>query len=264
MRKLTISTLLLSATLAASPSHAGWGSLLDDVKKTGADLLQQTSNSSVNTDISTDLNTNIGSTSLSSEALINGLREALAVGSERAIKQISAQGGYLNDSKIRVPLPAGLNKLAGALRQFGMGKQVEQFEQSINRAAERASAQATAILIDNIKNMSFDDALKIYQGSGDAATQYFREKSGPKIAALFKPVVDSALSEVGATRYYNDLALKAAKLPIVGKKINGDLTSHVTNAALDGLFLTLAAEEKLIRKDPASRTTALLKQLWNK
>lgn len=256
MRKLTIPTLLLSATLAASPSHAGWSSLLDDVKKTGANLLQQTSKSSINTDI--------GSTSLSSEALINGLREALAVGSERAIKQISAPGGYLNDSKIRVPLPAGLNKLAGALRQFGMGKQVEQFEQSMNRAAERAAAQATAILIDNIKNMSFDDARKIYQGSGDAATQYFREKSGPKIAALFKPVVDSALSEVGATRYYNDLALKAAQLPIVGKKINGDLTSHVTNAALDGLFLTLAAEEQLIRKDPASRTTALLKKLWNK
>ena len=251
MRKLTIPTLLLSATLAASPSHAGWSSLLDDVKKAGANLLQQTSKSSINTDI--------GSASLSSEALINGLREALAVGSERAIKQISAPGGYLNDSKIRVPLPAGLNKLAGALRQFGMGKQVEQ---SMNRAAERAAAQATAILIDNIKNMSFDDARKIYQGSADAATQYFREKPGPKIAALFKPVVDSALSEVGATLYYNDLALKAAQLPIVGKKINGDLTSHVTNAALDGLFLTL--EEQLIRKDPASRTTALLKQLWNK
>jgi hypothetical protein len=182
----------------------------------------------------------------------------LAVGSERAIKQISAQGGYLNDSKIRVPLPPGLKKFAGALRKFGMGKQVEQFEQSINRAAERALAQATTILIDNIKSMSFDDARQIYQGSGDVATQYFREESGPKIATLFKPVVDSAINEVGATRCYNDLALKAAQLPIVGKKINGDLTSHVTNAALDGLFLTLAAEEKLIRKDPASRTTALL------
>ncbi|SIS72882.1 DUF4197 domain-containing protein [Neptunomonas antarctica] len=255
MRKLTISTLLLSATLAASTSHAGWGDLLDSVKKTGGELLQQPAKN--------NSSTNISSSSLSSETLINGLREALAVGSERAIKLISAEGGYLNDPQIRVPLPAGLDKLAGPLRQFGMGEQVDQFEQSINRAAERAAPQATAILVDNIRSMSFEDARKIYEGSDDAATQYFREKAGPQIAALFKPEVDSALSEVGATRYYNDLASQAAQLPIVGQQVTGDLSSHVTKAALDGLFLKIAAEEKLIRDNPAARTTDLLKQLWS-
>jgi hypothetical protein len=251
MRKLTISTLLLSATLVASTSHAGWGDLLDSVKKTGGELLQQPAKN--------NSSTNISSASLSSETLINGLREALAVGSERAIKLISAEGGYLNDPQIRVPLPAGLDKLAGPLRQFGMGEQVDQFEQSINRAAERAAPQASAILVKNIRSMSFEDARKIYEGSDDAATQYFREKAGPQIAALFKPEVDSALGEVGATRYYNDLA----QLPIVGQQVTGDLSGHVTKAALDGLFLKLAAEEKLIRDNPAARTTDLLKQLWS-
>ncbi len=252
MRKLTITTLLLSAAIATS-SHAGWGDLVESVKKTGGELIKQPT---------TD-NTTTSNTSLSSDTLVNGLREALVVGSERAIKLISAKGGYLNDPQIRVPMPGVLNQLAGPLRQFGMAEQVDQFEQSINSAAERAAPQATAILIENIRSMSFEDARKIYEGSDDAATQYFREKAGPQIAALFKPEIDTALGEVGATKYYNSLATQAAQLPLVGQQVEGDLTNHVTNAALDGLFLKLAAEEKLIRKNPAARSTELLKKLWS-
>ncbi|WP_372743342.1 DUF4197 domain-containing protein [Neptunomonas sp.] len=252
MRKLTITTLLLSAAIATS-SQAGWSDLVESVKKTGEELIKQPATT----------NSAVSNTSLSSDTLINGLREALVVGSERAIKSISAEGGYLNDPQIRVPMPAVLDKLAGPLRQFGMGDQVDQFEQSINSAAERAAPQATAILVDNIRNMSFDDARKIYEGSDDAATQYFREKAGPQIAALFKPEIDTALGEVGATKYYNSLATQAAQLPLVGQQVEGDLTSHVTTAALDGLFLKLAAEEKLIRQNPAARSTDLLKKLWS-
>lgn len=252
MRKLTMTTLLLSAAIATS-SHAGWSDLVESVKKTGGELIKQPAAS----------NSGVSSASLSSETLINGLREALVVGSERAIKLISAEGGFLNDPQIRVPMPAGLDQLAGPLRKFGMSEQVDQFEQSINRAAERAAPQATAILVDNIKSMSFEDARKIYEGSDDAATQYFREKAGPQIAALFKPEVDGALGEVGATKYYNSLAAQAADLPVIGKQVEGDLTTHVTNAALDGLFLKLAAEEKLIRENPAARSTELLKKLWS-
>lgn len=252
MRTLTITTLLLSAAIATS-SHAGWGDLVESVKKTGGELIKQPTTNSTTT----------SNTSLSSDTLVNGLREALVIGSERAIKLISAEGGYLNDPQIRVPMPGVLNQLAGPLRQFGMSAQVDQFEQSINSAAERAAPQATAILVDNIRSMSFEDARKIYEGSDDAATQYFRDKAGPQIAALFKPEIDTALGEVGATKYYNSLATQAAQLPLVGQQVEGDLTSHVTKAALDGLFLKLAAEEKLIRQNPAARSTELLKKLWS-
>jgi hypothetical protein len=254
MRKLNFFGLLVMATLVANTSHANWGNLLDSVKKKGSELIQQPL---------TGTTANISKPTLSSDTIINGLRDALAIGSERAIKVISLEGGYLNDPQIRVPLPAGLNQLAQPLRQIGMGKQVDQFLQSINRAAERAAPHATNILLDNIRSMSFEDVNMIYKGSDDAATQYFRKKSGPQIAALFKTEVDTALNQVGATRYYNDLTLKAAKIPFVGKQISQDLTSHVTSAALDGLFLKIAAQEKLIRTDPAARTTDFLKTLWN-
>lgn len=247
MRK-TAAVLLLGLTVSATPSYASWGSLVEDVKKTGGELIKQT--------ISADQ-------TIDNETLINGLKEALELGSERAVDVISADGGFLNDSQIRVPMPNVLEKLAKPMRKFGLGEQVDQFEESINRAAERAAPQATTILVDTIKQMTIEDARKIYEGADDAATQYFREKAGPTIAELFKPEVNQALGEVGATRYYDDLAAQAAQLPLIGKEVNTDLTSHVTDAALDGLFTKLAAEEKLIRKNPAARTTELLKKLWN-
>ena len=254
MRQLTAYSLVLSAVLFTSTSHADLGSLLNQVKKKGSELIQQPIASPP---------AKISNPTLSSDAIMNGLRDALTVGSERAINAISLDGGYLNDPQIRVPLPAGLDKLAKPLRQIGMGMQVDQFLQAINRAAERAAPHATDIFLNSIKTMSFEDANIIYKGADDAATQYFRKQSGPKIAALFTPEIDSALDQVGATRYYNDLSIKAAKIPFVGQQINGDLTIHVTSAALDGLFLKIAAQEKLIRKDPLARTTDLLKTLWN-
>ena len=47
-----------------------------------------------------------------------------------------------------------------------------------------------------------------------------------------------------------------------GKKINPDLTAYVTERALAGMFLTVAQEEKNIRKDPVAQTTDLLKKVF--
>jgi hypothetical protein len=41
-----------------------------------------------------------------------------------------------------------------------------------------------------------------------------------------------------------------------------DVDAYVTNKALDGLFKMVADEEKLIRQNPAARTTALLQQVF--
>ena len=252
MRKLWVPTMLISGCIIATSVNAGWADIVDKVKEKGETVLQESATSGSTS----------SSSSLDTSTIINGLKESLAIGTQRAIELVSASGGYLNDSEIRVPLPNGLDKLSGALKQFGMGDQVEEFETSINRAAEKAAPQAASILSDTISNMSFDDARKIYSGSDDAATQYLKNKSGDKIAALFKPEISNALTSVDATRSYDQLAKKAASLPVVGESIDTDLTTYVTNKALDGLFIKLAEQEKAIRENPAARTTELLQTLW--
>jgi hypothetical protein len=253
MRKLWAPAILMSSCLLVPHVNAGWSDLVDKVKDEGGSVLKDSLTSGNNTG---------SSSSLETSTIIEGLKESLSVGTQRAVAIVSANGGYLNDADIRVPLPNGLDKLSGALRQFGMGDQVDVFENSINRAAEKAAPKAASILSETITNMSFEDARTIYSGGDDAATQYLKDKSGDKIAALFKPEISSALSSVDATRSYDQLAKKAASLPVVGESIDTDLTDYVTNKALDGLFLKLAEQEKAIRENPAARTTELLQTLW--
>lgn len=43
-----------------------------------------------------------------------------------------------------------------------------------------------------------------------------------------------------------------------------DINKYVVGKALDGLFYMLGEEEKKIRKNPAARTTELLKEVFAK
>jgi hypothetical protein len=42
-----------------------------------------------------------------------------------------------------------------------------------------------------------------------------------------------------------------------------DLDNYVVGKTLDGLFYMLGQQEKQIRKDPAARTTALLREVFS-
>jgi hypothetical protein len=255
MKKRILAVAIFSASLTTLPVLAGWGDLLKEAVQ-DENLQKQV------LDVVSTGNSGNKATNLDTETLIKGLKEALEVGSQRAIEQISQPGGYLDNQSIRIPLPDSINSVASILRKYGLGTQVDQFEESMNRAAEKAAPHATELIVNAVKQMSFEDAQKIYSGPDDAATEYFREKTSDRLRELFQPSVKTSLNEVGATRYYSELAGEAKQLPYVGGMLNVDLDSYVTEEALNGLFTVLAQEEKKIRENPAARTTELLKQVF--
>lgn len=240
-------TLFIFFLMATSPSHADWKKFLEDFSKSGT----------------TALSTSEGS-DLSSDTIANGLKEALEVGTRKAVENVSKEGGYLNNPEIRIPLPPRVQQAAGLMRQLGLNKMADDFEQSINRAAEKAAPQATSIMIDAIRSMSIDDARNILNGESDAATRFFEDRTRGKLAGLFKPIIDTSLNEVGATRYYNQLDDKLSSVPVVGQELDMDLQDYVTDQALNGLFVMLAQEEQKIRDNPAARTSEILQQVFGK
>lgn len=240
-------TLFIFFLMAASPSHADWKKFLEDFSKSGT----------------TALGTSEGS-DLSSDTIANGLKEALEVGTRKAVENVSKEGGYLNNPKIRIPLPPRVQQAAGLMRQLGLNKMADDFEQSINRAAEKAAPQATSIMIDAIKSMTIDDARTILNGENDAATRFFEDRTRGKLAGLFEPIIDTSLNEVGATRYYNQLDDQLSSVPVVGQELDMDLQDYVTDQALNGLFVMLAQEEQKIRDNPAARTSEILQQVFDK
>lgn len=191
----------------------------------------------------------------------SALRDALRLASQRAVSTTSKPGGFLDDPEIRIRLPGKLESMAGGLRALGMGAKVDELEVAMNHAAEHAAAEATPIFVGAIEKMSFQDAVGILRGSDTAATTYFKRTTSEPLRQKFRPIVDSAMQKVGVVRMYDDLVGQYASTPFTSAP-QLDLNAYVTDQALAGLFKVVGDEEKKIRKDPAARTTELLKQVF--
>ena len=194
---------------------------------------------------------------------VSGLKEALAIGTENAVKAVSKTDGYFSNQMVKILLPDKIQKVADMVAKMGFQEQVDNFILSMNRAAEAAAPKATALFVDAIKTISFDDARKILQGGDTAATQYFKDNTSKQLYDEFKPVVISNMNKVGVTKAYKDMMAPYESLPLVPKE-SIDLDHYVTNKALDGLFLMVGQEEKKIRTNPAARVTDILKTVFGK
>ncbi len=245
----TLPRLLLPVVLmAASSTQADWRDFLDKAR----DRLSG--------DTTTEQNPQLSEAEIS-----DGLREALAVGADRAIRLLGRSGGYLDDPQVHIPLPGMLDTAAKGLRLIGQDELVDDFETTLNRAAEQAIPRTLDIVRDTVKGMTLKDARDILTGPDDSATRYLRDKAGDSLYQAIRPIVADATERAGATAAYKRFAAKAG----AGSRLNTllssqqlDLDDYVTRKALDGLFLKLADEERLIREDPLARSTELLKKVF--
>ena len=201
--------------------------------------------------------------SLSDDTVVSGLKEALHVGSENAVGLTGKPGGYFENEAIKILMPQKLRKLNKVLRKVGFDQQLDAFVLSMNRAAESAAPQAKDVFWGAIKEMSFDDARSILGGGDTAATDYFRANTSDKLTAVFAPIVERSMDEVGVTQNYQQLVKRYETMPFV-KAESLDLEAYVVTGALDGLFKVLGDEERKIRKDPAARVTDVLKNVFGK
>lgn len=200
--------------------------------------------------------------SLSSDDIVNGLKQALTLGAQKSADKLSAADGFFKDAVVKILLPPQAQNAEKTLRNLGMGQLVDNAILSMNRAAEDASKSAAPIFVNAIKGMSVQDGLGILRGADTAATGYLRKSTSPQLTTAFHPVIDSSLQKTGATKYWKDVFETYNKLPTTFKKVNPDLSAYVTQKAMDGIFYYVAQEEKQIRKDPAAQVTDLLKKVF--
>jgi hypothetical protein len=191
----------------------------------------------------------------------SGLKETLTRGAEIAVDQLGKPNGFMGDARVKIPLPDSVRKGEKLLRTLGAGKYADELVETMNRAAELAVVEAKPILINAVKNMSFEDARGILAGGDDAATQYFKRVTTTDLTSKFLPAVKEATAKVQLADKYNKYAGKAAKFGVLDEK-DADLDQYVTRKTLDGLFLMVAEQEKSIRKDPISTGSALLKKIF--
>ena len=202
------------------------------------------------------------STGITTNNMIQAIKQALAQGVGDSVNLLGSSKGFSLSDVYHIPLPQQLDKSAKLLRQFGQGKYVDEFESRLNLAAEQSVAKAIPVFTRAIKQMSVDDALNIMKGSDDAATVYFKGKTGATLRTKFLPIIQSATDQTGLTSSYKSLNKKVSSVaPFYSSKLV-DIDEYVLGNAMNALFDRIAIEEKLIRDDPAKRGTDLMKSVY--
>ena len=221
---------------------------------------------------------------LNDSTVSSGLKEALKVGVDYAVKNLGANNGYLNNSLVKIPLPENLQKAEGVIRKVGGEKMADDLINSMNSAATKAAPETAKIFVDAIDKMSLEDAQKILAGDKNAATDYFKSNTTSSLKKMIEPIIQGTMKENQVAGYYdtfnnyykeygkgivdNSGVMKMAKnfgvdsyLPETSEQ---NLDEYVTDKAIDGLFKMIAKKEAAIRSNPVAQTTSLLKQVFGK
>lgn len=190
-----------------------------------------------------------------------GVRAALERGAVSAVGLLGRSGGFLDNPKVRIPLPGFLDDVAKLAKFTGQQARVDELITAMNRAAEAAVPQAQALLINAVKTMSFQDGRKILTGGDNSITEFFVSRTRADLSVKFLPIVTRATEKVALAATYNALAGKASAIGLLNKD-KANIQQYVTDKALDGLYLMIGEEERKIRSDPIGTGSAILAKVF--
>jgi hypothetical protein len=200
---------------------------------------------------------------LSQAEITDGLKNALNYGIETAVKSTSQTDGFWKNSLIKLPFPEDAIKVRETALKFGLQKQVDEFELTLNKAAEEASKEALSIFLQSIKSLSIVDGMKLLNGEQNAATNFLKNSTTSELTTAFTPIVKNAISKVKLTNYWEPLTSKYNKVNKFtgGKPVTTDLNKYVTERAISGLFKLIELEEIKIRNNPTLQLTSTTKEI---
>ncbi len=199
---------------------------------------------------------------LTRDEISEAFKQALRLGSEKVVSQLGQKNGFYEDPVVHIPLPKQFEVVKSAMDKSGLSFLTEDLELKLNRAAEKATPEAKKIFLEAIRNMTFEDVMKIYKGPKDSATQYFKGKMSGPLAEEMQPIIENSMSQVGAVQAYDSVMDKYRSMPFL-PDIKADLTKYVTNKGMGGIFHYMAQKEAAIRENPAEQTTDLLKRVFS-
>ncbi len=203
-----------------------------------------------------------GLADLTNQDAAQGIKGALNTGVASAVSKLGVPGGFLNNPKVRIPLPPALEKATGALRMMGRGKDADELEETMNKAAEQAVPEARPLLVNAVKSMTLVDAKNILSGGDDSVTQFFRTRTSKSLGEKFLPLVKKQTDRLGLAQKYNQIAGEGVKLGLIGGDA-ANIEQYVTAKALDGLYTMIGEEEHAIRQNPAQAGSAIVSKVFS-
>ncbi|GAB4447548.1 MAG: DUF4197 domain-containing protein [Bacteroidales bacterium] len=212
---------------------------------------------------------------LSEEEIIQGLKEALKVGTDTSSANLHKTDGYYGDAIVKILLPPDAHGVIEhqndpLLQAVNIDQKIEQLILSLNRSAEDAAIEAKPIFVDAITSMSISDAASILHGTDSAATLYLKAKTRSSLFNVFIPKLQVSLNKplvAGMSAYEAWEQLKSVYNPLCNpltgwQPITSNLDTFATNKGLDGLFIKIAEQEKLIRHNVSYQVSDILRKVF--
>ena len=189
-----------------------------------------------------------------------GLSSILGSATDSALDRLAKPGAFYEDPDIRIGLPflggggGALSKVMNLGRRAGL---LDGLVRKLNDAAGAAAGEAKPIFRDAIDDLSLADVPGIVS-QDDGATQYLKQSSGDRLHGKLRPLVDTALGDLGAYDEMDRLNAKHSFLGLAGIDRDG-LGNSVTEQGLGGIFKYIGSEEAKLRADPLGKAGGLLK-----
>jgi len=265
MKNIILSSLLLFGTLEAFD----FGSLVNNAMKE-LDTPQSKEKQGTST-----------LSNLSNSTISKGLKEALKLGVDFGVKELSKPDGYISNEAVKIALPQNLQTAESLVRKFGGNEIADNLVNAMNSAATQAAPKTAKIFVSSIDKMTMDDAKQILAGDDTAATKYFEKNTKSQLQKTIKPIIEKSMQENNIASYYktfNNYYTQYAKEYVSNNSImnmakgfgaekylpssDQDLEDYVVDKSISGLFTMIAQKESQIRKNPVSQTTSLLKNVF--
>jgi hypothetical protein len=203
----------------------------------------------------------LGIGDLTNQDATRGIKGALSQGAASAIGKLGVPGGFLNNPKVKIPLPPALEEVAKGMRMIGRGKDADELVATMNHAAEQAVPEAKQLMITAVKTMSVEDAKKILTGGDNSVTEFFKAKTQAPLAIKFLPIVKRSTDRLGLAQKYDQFAGEGVKFGLI-KGDAANIEQYVTDKALDGLYLMIGEEERTLRQHPAEAASAIVAKVF--
>jgi hypothetical protein len=198
--------------------------------------------------------------SLTNQDAAGGVKAALEQGATLAVSKLGVENGFLNNERVRIPLPKILEQARPLLKLTGKGQQLDDLVIQMNHAAETAVPMAKPLLLDAVKSMSITDAKNILTGGDTSVTDFFRERTSGKLSVQFMPIVKRVTDRSKLSAKFNGAMGQVNKFS--GNQGPATVEDYVTERAIDGLYVMIAEEEKEIRRDPIGTGSKLLGKVF--
>ncbi|MBI3230058.1 MAG: DUF4197 domain-containing protein [Burkholderiales bacterium] len=198
---------------------------------------------------------------LSNKEASSGLQAALERGAGNAVGKLGVAGGFMQNEKVKIPLPKVLEQAVPILKMTGQSGRLDELVLAMNTAAETAIPLAKPLLVKAVKSMTFADAKQILTGGETSVTEFFKAKTAAPLAEKFLPIVKGVTSKSGLATKYNSAIEKVGKFTHVPPE-QATVEAYVTQRALDGLYLMIAEEEKAIRADPIGTGSKIIGKVF--